>query len=272
MKTQSPKTQSMKKNSMRTTIQWTFFLSVVSLAGVSEFAVADSDLQANPYRPSVGSPASLPVPQHLEMEFGVANANTSGSNTKTSPLLLKYAFNSSIGLTLGLNPFTQIKTPTDHTNGQGDGSLTLKLAQPVTDGFMVGEEFSTTLPIANHHLGTDKANQTINLIASNDFSGFHSDVNVNLTRFGDDQGSGVSQQSVGWSAGISHPLVNQLSGGLEWSGTEQHGADSTIQVLESIGFSYTNQTVFDLYTAQQRVGSHDRNYSFGFGVTHLFAN
>ncbi|GAC1371635.1 MAG: hypothetical protein NVS3B3_05190 [Aquirhabdus sp.] len=154
---------------------------------------------------------------------------------------------------------------------QGDGNLTLKMAQPITDSFMVGEELSTTLPIANHHLGTNKANQTINVIASNDFSGFHSDVNVNLTRFGDDQGSGVSQQSFGWSAGISHPLINKISGGLELSGTQQHGVDSTLQTLESLGYSFTNKTVFDIFTAQQKIGSNSHNYSFGFGVTHLFA-
>lgn len=257
------------KHKVRIKVKYLSLLILISVGGRTAFA--NSDLQANPYRPSVGSPASLPVPKHLEVEFGVANANTSGSNTKTSPLLLKYAFNSSIGLTLGLNPLTQIKTATDSTNGQGDGSLTLKLAQPINDSFVVGEELSTTLPIANHHLGTNKANQTINVIASNDFSGFHSDVNVNLTRFGDDQGSGVSQQSLGWSAGVSHPLLNKISGGLELSGTEQHGADSTIQVLESLGFNYTNKTVFDLFAAQQKVGSRDHNYSFGFGVTHLFA-
>lgn len=262
----------MKTLSLKTAFPCTVLLGFLSLIASGESALADNDLQANPYRPSVGSPASLPVPQHLEVEFGFANANTSGSNTKTSPLLLKYAFNSNIGLTLGFNPLTHVKTSTDSINGQGDGSLTLKLAQPVTDGFVVGEELSTTLPIANHQLGTNKANQTINLIASNDFSGFHSDVNANITRFGDDQGSGVSQQFFGWSAGISHPLVNQLSGGLELSGTEQHGADSTLQVLESLGLNYTNKTVFDVYTAQQKIGSHDHNYSFGFGVTHLFAN
>lgn len=256
---------------MRTKNQYVPLALFLLISAFGRTAIADSDLQANPYRPSVGSPASLPVPEHLEVEFGVANANTSGSNTKTSPLLLKYAFNSSIGLTLGFNPLTQIKTDTDSTDGQGDGILTLKLAQPINDSFMIGEELSTTLPIANHHLGTNKANQTINLIASNDFSGFHSDVNVNLTRFGDDQGSGVSQQSFGWSAGISHPLVYKVSGGLELSGTEQHGADSTLQVLESLGYNYSNKTVFDIYTAQQKVGSSGHNYSFGFGVTHLFA-
>lgn len=255
---------------MSTKTQYPLFFGVLLLVA-GESAVADSDLQANPYRPSVGSPATLPVPKHLEVEFGFANANTSGSNIKTSPLLLKYAFNSSIGLTLGFNPLTQVKTDTDSIDGQGDGSFTLKLAQPITDSFVVGEELSTTLPIANHHLGTNKANQTINLIASNDFSGFHSDVNVNLTRLGGDQGSGVSHQSFGWSAGISHPIVNKISGGIELSGTEQHGTDSTLQLLESLGFSYTNQTVFDIFTAQQKIGSNSHNYSFGFGVTHLFA-
>jgi len=240
------------------------------LAVLSPLAHAD-DLQANPYRPSVGSPASLSAPQHFEAEFGVANSNASGSNTKTSPFLLKYAFTDSIGVTLGLNPLTQVKVPGQTTRGMGDGSVTLKLAQKITDGFSVGEELTSTLPIASHDLGSDKADQTFNFILSNDFSGFHTDVNLNATHFGDDQGAGVAQHGFGWSAGISHPLQGALSGGLELSGTVQHGTDSTVQVLESLGYSLTKLTVFDVYAAQAKDSHDHRTYSFGFGVTHLFA-
>ena len=67
-------------------------LSVITLALLSPLVHADDDLQANPYRPSVGSPASLSAPKHFEAEFGVANNNASGANLKTSPFLLKYAF------------------------------------------------------------------------------------------------------------------------------------------------------------------------------------
>ncbi|AXI03301.1 hypothetical protein [Aquirhabdus parva] len=241
------------------------------LLGLSQLAAAESDLQANPYRPSVGSPATLPVPGYLEVEFGVANANTSGSNTKTSPLLLKYAFNDRIGVTLGLDPLTQVKTDSGRTRGFGDGNLTLKLAQPIAEGFNIGEEFSTTLPIATHDLGSNRADQTINFIVSNDFSGFHSDINLNMTHYGDHQDEGVSQNAWGWSAGLSHPIVGKLSGGIELSGTGQRGTDSTIQVLESVGYSLSNKTVLDFYLAQQKINSDTNNYSFGFGITHLFA-
>ncbi|WP_410210447.1 hypothetical protein [Aquirhabdus sp.] len=241
------------------------------LLALSQLATAESDLQANPYRPSVGSPATLPVPGYLEVEFGVANANTSGSNTKNSPLLLKYAFNERIGLTLGLNPLTQVKTDSSRTTGLGDGNLTLKLTQPIAEGFNIGEEFSTTLPIATHDLGTNRANQTVNFIVSNDFSGFHSDINLNTTHYGDRQDEGVSQNALGWSAGLSHPITGKLSGGIELSGTKQRGTDSTVQVLESVGYSLSNKTVLDFYLAQQKINSDTNNYSFGFGITHLFA-
>ncbi len=238
---------------------------------VSPMAIAESDLQANPYRPSVGSPATLPVPHYLEVEFGVANANTSGSNTKTSPLLLKYAFSERIGLTFGISPLNQIKTDSDRSQGLGDGDITLKLMQPIAEGFNIGEELSTTIPMATHGLGTNRANQTVNFIVSNDFSGFHSDVNVNMTHYGDRQDEGVSQNAWGWSAGLSHPLLEKLSGGIELSGTGQRGMASTIQVLESLGYSLSNKTVLDFYLAQQKINSDRNNYSFGFGVTHLFA-
>ncbi len=233
-------------------------------------AHADDDLQANPYRPSVGSPASLSAPKHIEAEFGVANANASGSNIKTSPFLLKYAFNESIGVTVGLNPLMQVSVPGMRTRGMGDGTVTLKLAQKINEGFSIGEELTSTLPIASHNLGTDKSDQTFNFILSNDFSGFHTDINLNATHFGDDQGAGVAQHGFGWSAGISHPIIGRLSGGLELSGTAQSGTDSTLQVLESIGFSITKLTVFDLYAAQAKDSNDQRNYTFGFGVTHLF--
>lgn len=237
----------------------------------NQSAFADSDLQANPYRPSVGSPATLSTPNHFEVEFGVANANTSGMNDKTSPLLIKYAFSNSIGISLGLNPFTQVNTDNGRSSGYGDGSFTLKFAQPVSDTFVIGEELSTTLPIADHNLGSHRANQTLNLIASNDFQGFHSDVNVNLTHIGDQQDNGVSQQLFGWSAGISHPLTQKVGGGLELSGNEQQGTNSTTQTLEYLNYNYSNKTVFDVFTAQQKLGNDTHNYSFGFGVTHLFA-
>ena len=156
------------------------------------------------------------------------------------------------------------------TRGMGDGSVTLKLAQKINDGFSVGEELTSTLPIATHDLGSDKADQTFNFILSNDFAGFHTDVNLNATHFGDDQGVGVAQHGFGWSAGISHPIQGSLSGGLELSGTAQSGEDSTLQVLESLGYSVTKLTVLDMFAAQAKDSHDHRNYTFGFGVTHLF--
>lgn len=234
------------------------------------YAVDTNSLQVNPYRPSVGSPATLSTPQHVELEYGLAVTRTSDTNNRYTPFLAKYALNNRFGMTLGLTPIVQSTTDTDRINGFGDGSVTFKFAQPISDGFTIGEELTSTLPMANHHLGTIKPNQIFNMIASNDFDNFHSDININLTHIGDPQDTGVVQHQLGWSAGLSHPLTVQIGGGFELSGTQQQGNASSQQALESIVYNASNLTVFDLYLSEQRTG-HQHTTGFGFGVTHLFA-
>ena len=234
-------------------------------------ALADDDLAANPYRPSVGSPASLSAPGHFEIEAGFARETAADARLYSTPMLLKYAFTDRVGVTFGISPWLRMSAPGTSVSGNSDGSITLKLAQPVTEAFMVGAELTASVPVASNGLGSKRSDVTLNLIASNDFAGFHSDINVNATRLGDAQDEGVAAQITGWSAGISHPLSERLGAGLEVSGTRQRGAGTSNQWLAFVSYAFSKKLVVDLYAARETASGVHTNKA-GFGFTYMFAN
>jgi len=247
-------------------------LAVLSILAISQItaALGDDDLAANPYRPSVGSPANLSVPGHFELEAGFAGETASGARVNYTPMLLKYAFTDRIGVTFGISPWIRASSPDGSISGNGNGALTLKLAQPVSDAFMIGGELTATVPVASHDLGSDRSALTLNLIASNDFAGFHSDINVNATRLGDTLVPGASGQVYGWSAGISHPLNEEFGAGIELSGTRQSGLGTTNQWLTYVSYAVSKKLVLDMYGGRgSAIGI--RINKVGFGFTYLFA-
>ena len=252
------------------TIRSLAILCVLAAAPISS-ALADEELAANPYRPSVGSPASLSAPGHFEVEAGFAREAAGDARLYNTPMLLKYAFTDRVGVTFGISPWVRMTEPGSSVSGNSDGTITLKLAQPVTEAFMVGGELTASVPVASNDLGSKRSDVTLNLIASNDFAGFHSDINVNATRLGDAQEPGVSTQITGWSAGISRPLTERLGAGVEVSGTRQRGIGSSNQWLLFLSYSLSKKLVIDVYAAREHAADSHTNKA-GFGFTYLFAN
>ena len=233
-------------------------------------ALAEEEPAANPYRPSVGSPASLSAPGHFEIEAGFARETAPDARLDGMPMLLKYAFTERFGVTFGISPWLRASTPEGTTSGNGDGTITLKVAQPVSEAFMVGGELTASLPVASNGLGLKHSYVTLNLIASGDFAGFHGDVNVNSTRLGEAQEPGITRQVTGWSVGVSHPLSAQFGVGLEASGLRQSGVFTSTQLLASVSYSVSTKLVLDVYAARARVGDIHID-KFGGGFTYLFA-
>lgn len=247
----------------------TWLLACVALACAA--AAQADELAATPYRPSVGTPAALSAPGYFEIEAGVAVETGSGTRTTSIPALLKYAFTPRVGVSFGFTPWLRIRSAAGHQSGHGDGSLTLKLAQPLSDDFMLGGELTSSLALASSGLGSEHADRTLNLIGSGDVAGLHIDLNLNRTRLGDAQASGVSRGLTGWSLGASRALTPQWGLGLEVSGTRQSGSNSTRQWLASAGLSLSPLLVLDAFVARSASGS-ERGHTFGLGFTRLLAN
>ncbi len=245
------------------------FLALLLARAFTLPVVAADDLAANPYRPSVGSPASLSAPGYFEWEAGFANVREGSARTRSVPMLLKYAFTDRVGMSLGISPWMSVTAPTGDNSGQSDGTITLKLAQPVNDDLMLGSELTASIPVASNGFGSEHSDVTLNLIASVDVAGFHSDLNVNSTRMGDAPAVGT-RFITGGSAGLSHALNDRWGAGLEVSDTRQDGSNSSTQWLGSLSYAASPRWVLDAYAARERLGA-DHARKFGFGMTYLFA-
>ncbi len=206
-----------------------------------------------PYRPSVSSPAQLPVAGQLELELGgLSNRSGTGSGTSrrdSLPYQLKLAFSSEWGLLLGGEAQVALREGSARSRGVGDTNVILKRAWLIDDATAFGIELGAKLPTARDTLGSGKADATLNAIYSKDLGPLHMDANLNATRLGAvDPGTGRLQ--AGASASFSLPLNAQWSVTAEASGTRQRAADSTTQVLAALSFSPTKRLSFDIGIAR----------------------
>ena len=206
-----------------------------------------------PYRPSVSSPAQLPVAGQLELELGgLSNRSGSGSGTSrrdSLPYQLKLAFSTEWGLLLGGEAQVTLREGGTRSRGVGDTNVILKRAWLIDDATAFGIELGAKLPTARDTLGSGKADATLNAIYSKDLGSVHMDANLNATRLGAvDPGTGRLQ--TGASASFSLPLNAQWSVTAEASGTRQRGADSATQVLAALSFSPTKRLTFDIGIAR----------------------
>ena len=206
-----------------------------------------------PYRPSVSSPAQLPVPGQLEMEAGGlrvrSGTGAAAARRDSLPLLLKLAFSSEWGLLLGADAYVAVRDGSMQARGFGDTNLTVKRAWSIDDETAFGMELGVKLPTARDTLGSGKADATLNAIYSKDLGPVHMDANLNATRRGAVD-PGTSRLQSGASASFSLPLAAQWSVTAEVSATRQRGTDSTTQVLAALSYSPTKRLTFDIGVAR----------------------
>ena len=92
------------------------------------------ELAVTPYRPTVSSPAALPVAGHVEFETGYERRNEDDGGTRQGlGYLFKYAFNSNVGILLGGEAWARHETAAEVLNGSGDSFIALKVKLPVGD-------------------------------------------------------------------------------------------------------------------------------------------
>ena len=216
-------------------------------------AMAGDADPVTPYRPSVSSPAQLPVAGQLEMEVGglrIRSGTGAGSARRDSlPLLLKLAFSSDWGLLLGADAYVAVRDGGTQARGFGDTNLVVKRAWGIDDATAFGVELGVKLPTARDTLGSGKTDATLNAIYSRDLGPVHMDTNLNATRLGAvDAGTGRMQ--VGASASFSTPLSAQWGATVELSGTRRRGADSSVQLLTALTYSPSKRLSFDIGVAR----------------------
>jgi hypothetical protein len=231
-------------------VAWVGTLALAaSAAAFPSSAHAADDQGVTPYRPSVSTPAQLPVPGQLEFELGGLSSGDPEGHRTSLPYTLKLAFNRDWGVLLEGDAFVSAHGDNGRARGIGDTSVVLKRAFVVDDATAFGLELAARLPTARDEIGSGKTDWTINTIYSQDFGKLHLDLNLNETRLGAPD-PGASHMQSGLSAAFSHPLDERWTATAEWSGTHNPGAPSTTQALAALAYAP------------------DKNLSIDFGFTH----
>lgn len=224
-------------------------LAAVLAVHLAPAAAAPDPDAITPYRPSVSSPAQLPVAGQLELELGGLHARSGDSRRSSVPYQLKLAFNAEWGVLLGGEAQVWQYDGVDHSRGVGDTSVVLKRAWLLEEDSAFGMELGVKLATAKDPIGSGKADTTVNAIYSRDFSAVHMDVNLNATRLGVAE-PGTSRTQLGASASFSTPLSEQWGLTGELSGTRRRGADNGLQVLGALTYSPTKRLTFDIGIAR----------------------
>jgi hypothetical protein len=202
-----------------------------------------------PYRPSVSSPAQLPVPGQLEFELGGLRMRSDATRRSSVPYLFKLAFDPSWGLLIGGEAHVWARDDGGRAQGLGDTNVVLKRAWIVDDATALGMEFNAKLPTASDAIGSGKADYTVNTIFSRDLGPVHMDANFNGTRLGLVD-AGASRTQLGASAAFSGAVSDHWGVTGELSGTHRSGADQGTQLLSALTYSPSKRLTFDMGVAR----------------------
>jgi hypothetical protein len=208
-------------------------------------AHAGDELAVTPYRPSVSTPAQLPVPGQLEFELGGQASMDTDGRRNSLPYTFKFAFNREWGVLIEGEAFVSAPTDTGRVHGVGDTSLVAKRAFVVDDATAFGLELAAKLPTAPGETGSGKTDWTINGIYSQDLGKLHLDLNLNQTRLGAPD-PGASRMQTGLSSAFSHPVGESWTATWEWSGTRNRGGASTGQLLGALSYAPNPDLVVDV--------------------------
>lgn len=227
-------------------------LTGVALAALCSFAhAADADDAdaITPYRPSVSSPAQLPVPGQLEVELGGLHTRSDDVRRSSLPYAFKLAFNKEWGVVIGGEAHVWARDDSGKVQGLGDTTLVLKRAWIVDETSAFGVELGTKLPTANDSIGSGRADYTLNTIYSRDLGPVHMDANLNATRLGVfEDGTGRTQG--GASASFSGAMSDHWGLTGEISGTHRTGTANGRQLLTALTYSPSKRLTFDIGVAR----------------------
>ncbi|HWI12256.1 MAG TPA: transporter [Burkholderiaceae bacterium] len=217
--------------------------------GAAQAADGDGFAPITPYRPSVSSPAQLPAPGQIELEFGGLRQRSDDARHSSLPYLFKLAFDASWGLLLGGEARVWQRDGGARAQGLGDTSVVLKRAWLVDEGSAFGVELGAKLPTANDTIGSGHADYSINTIYSRDFGALHMDANLNALRFGRVD-AGTSRTQWGASASFSTALAEHWGATGELSGTRRTGVDHGAQLLAALAYSPSKFLTIDFGIAR----------------------
>jgi hypothetical protein len=225
-------------------------VSLLTLAALAVPVHAQDEAGITPYRPSVSSPAQLPLAGQLEFEVGSLSTKSGDTKRDSLPYTFKLAFNEQWGVLAGGEAYVSAHDELgQRARGVGDVSLVLKRAFLVDSATAFGLELDVKLPAAKDTIGSGKSDYTLNGIFSKDIAAVHMDANFNVTRLGAyDADTGRTQ--TGLSASFSTPVSEKWGATAELSGTHRRGQADTAQLLVAATYSPSKRLAIDFGVAK----------------------
>jgi hypothetical protein len=207
---------------------------------------AEEPPSVTPYRPSVSTPATLSAPGWLEFEAGGLSVRADGAVRRDSlPYTVKLAFDPDWGVRVSGEAWVSRTDASDQrSSGLGDSSLVVKRRFAVDEAQAFGLELGVSLPTGAAAVGDATAAWSVNGIYSADLGVLHTDLNLAATRIGAPD-AGVSRLQKLWAASLSGPLGPRWGLLGELSGTGQHGASATSQLLVAATYNASRRLVLD---------------------------
>jgi len=228
-------------------------MSLAMSASSARAASSDDAPAAVPYRPSVSTPAALSAPGWLEVEAGYLHDHEeAGARRDSVPLTLKLAFTPDWGVRVSSDAWVQLRDESgERSTGYGDTSITLKRRFAVDEDSAFGLEAGATLPTSRHglNIGSGKPDWALNTIYSADVGAWHTDLNLAATRFGATESGAGRTQWLG-AASLSRSIDEHWTVLGELSGTVQHGAESSRQLLAAASYNVSKRVVIDAGAAR----------------------
>lgn len=219
----------------------------IGLASRAVAAPDDEQPEVVPYRPTVSTPADLPMRGYPQFEAGYLTTRGGGSDRNDSmPLTFVLAWSSQWGLLIDTGAYAR-EQEYDGSIAQsvGDTSLLLKYKLPIREDVALGMQFGPTLPTARRPIGSGETDWNLTGIASADFGDLHVDANLGAVRvaaIADDQG----RFAANWSLAGSYPLNNRFTAAIEASGNAQRGSSAASSALAALSYSVSRTLVVDV--------------------------
>ncbi|MBB5609158.1 MULTISPECIES: transporter [unclassified Janthinobacterium] len=231
-----------------------FFLSIfiawAALLAAPVQAQQDAGDAVLPYRPSVSTPAQLPVPGQLEFEAGGLSSKTGETRRTSLPYTFKLAFTPEWGLLLEGEAAVHARDAAGApASGVGDTTVVLKRAFLLDSATALGLELGWKFPTAKDSIGSGKSDLSVNGIVSHDLDILHMDINLNATRLGA-QTPQAGRVQTGWASSFSLPVSTRWGATAELSGTRLRGAPATAQLLLAATWNPTPRLAIDMGLAR----------------------
>lgn len=208
----------------------------------------DDPPEANPARPTVSTPATLPPVGYLQFETGILGAETSpefgtriGINQVT-----KIALTSRLEVFVQSEPYVHSTLGTDHEIHPGEvfagvqGILVGGEEQELTVAVSYIRRFYES-PAPEVDIGTNR--ESGSLLISDDVLGFHFDTNYIVT---EQTAGGVRRAQYGQTLTISHPLKKLIISGELWHFSQPLLNGNAVGWLWAVSYPVRKNLVMDV--------------------------